>query len=239
MNTFISYVRVSSKSQGESGLGLEAQRQAIRAYVGDASILAEYTEVESGRKCDRPQLAVALAHAKQTSSILIVKKLDRLSRNVAFISRLMEAGVEFVATDMPSATRFTLHIYAAIAEEEVRMIRDRTKAALAVRKAQGMKLGAANPKIAAALEGKRKQGVENSRRSRARMFHERYLTIMPLIRALRERGETCRQVAICLNKQGYTTLKGNPFTHVQVSRVLKMSKNTVSSTGINARGDDQ
>lgn len=226
MTTFISYIRVSSKGQGESGLGLEAQRQAISAYVKDAIVLAEYEEVESGRKCDRPQLAAALAHAKQTGSILIIAKLDRLARNVAFISRLMEAGVEFVATDMPTATRFTLHIYAAIAEEEARMIRDRTKAALAVRKARGIKLGAANPKIAAALEGKRKQGNENSRRSKERMFRTRYLSIMPLIRALRERGETCRQVAETLNKQGFTTLKGTPFTHVQVSRVLKMEART-------------
>src|SRR5579862_7716530 len=134
---FIAYYRVSTEKQGQSGLGLDAQRKAVADYLngGQWALLAEYTEVESGKRADRPQLLAALAHAKATGATLIVAKLDRLSRNVAFIAALMESGVEFTAADMPMANRLTVHVLAAVAEHEREAISARTKAALAAAKA--------------------------------------------------------------------------------------------------------
>src|SRR5882672_1527849 len=139
----VGYVRVSTKGQGESGLGLEAQQAAIDGYIANvgATVTACYTEVESGRKSDRPQLAKALAHAKRSGATLVVAKLDRLGRNVAFLSALMEAKVDFIAVDNPAANKLTLHILAAVAEAEAEAISSRTKAALAAYKARGGKLG--------------------------------------------------------------------------------------------------
>src|SRR5829696_7670224 len=149
---FTAYLRVSTARQGQSGLGLEAQRHSVAEHVnGHGVLLAEYVEIESGRRSDRPQLAAALAHAKATGATLIVAKLDRLARNVAFISALMESGVDFVAADMPMANRLTVHVLAAVAEHEAAMISARTKAALQAAKARGQKLG--NPNGARALRG--------------------------------------------------------------------------------------
>ncbi len=135
---FVAYLRVSTQKQGQSGLGLEAQRRAVAEHVnGHGELLAEYVEIESGRKNDWPRLAAALAHAKATGSTLIVAKLDRLARNVAFIAALMESGVEFIACDMPLANRLTVHVLVAVAEHEAAMISQRTKAALAAAKARG------------------------------------------------------------------------------------------------------
>src|SRR5215472_25849 len=127
---FISYLRVSTDRQGQSGLGIEAQRKAVTDYGGSWQLLREYIEVESGKRSDRPQLLAALAHAKATGGTIVIAKLDRLARNVAFISNLMESGVEFVAADMPMANRLTVHVLAAVAEHEREMISQRTKAAL-------------------------------------------------------------------------------------------------------------
>src|SRR5215207_6050100 len=139
---FTAYLRVSTARQGQSGLGLEAQRQSVAEHVnGHGVLLAEYVEIESGRRSDRPQLSAALAHARATGATLIVAKLDRLARNVAFIAALMDAGVEFVACDMPMANRLTVHVLAAVAEHEAAMISARTKAALTAAKARGVKLG--------------------------------------------------------------------------------------------------
>src|SRR5690349_2260256 len=122
MRYVIAYYRVSTARQGQSGLGLEAQQAAIAAYARQcgAEIVKFYTEVESGKRSDRPELLKALAHAKSIGATLVVAKLDRLGRNVAFLSSLMESGVEFVACDNPSANRLTLHILAAVAENEAR-----------------------------------------------------------------------------------------------------------------------
>ncbi len=139
VNRFVAYYRVSTDKQGRSGLGLEAQRAAVEVHVASArgAVAAEFVEVESGRKRDRPQLAAALAAARARRSVLVITKLDRLARNVHFVSGLMESGVEFVVADMPKVNRVTVHILAAVAEEETRMISVRTKAALAVAKARG------------------------------------------------------------------------------------------------------
>src|SRR5215204_1635004 len=149
---FVAYLRVSTARQGASGLGLDAQRTAVAEHVnGHGALLREFIEIESGKRNDRPQLAAALAHAKATGATLIVAKLDRLARNVAFISALMESGVDFIAADMPMANRLTVHVLAAVAEHEAAMISARTKVALAAAKARGQKLG--NPNGARALRG--------------------------------------------------------------------------------------
>src|SRR4051794_7873796 len=138
---FVAYYRVSTDRQGRSGLGLDAQRSAVADYLngGDWRLAAEFTEVESGRKNHPPQLAKALITCRRIGATLIIAKLDRLARNVAFVSNLMESGVPFVAVDRPNAKPFELHIYAAMAEEETRAISARTKAALAAAKARGTK----------------------------------------------------------------------------------------------------
>lgn len=140
---FVAYLRVSTDKQGRSGLGLEAQQAAIAAFLqrGDKLLTPPFTEVESGRNADRPQLRAAMGKCRATGATLLIARLDRLARNVRFISALMEQGVPFVACDMPTATPFMLHIYAAVAEEEARAISRRTKAALAAAKARGVKLG--------------------------------------------------------------------------------------------------
>src|SRR4051794_33128778 len=138
MDKYIAYYRVSTDRQGCSGLGLDAQRAAVASYLaGREPLLAEYTEIESGKKNDRPQLAVALGECHRRRARLVIAKLDRLARNVHFISGLMESGVDFVAVDMPEANRLTLHILAAVAEHEREMISRRTKEALAAAKARG------------------------------------------------------------------------------------------------------
>ena len=150
MQIFIAYYRVSTDKQGVSGLGMDAQREAVTSYVRSrGSIVAEFTEVESGRKSERPQLLAALAECRRRKAVLVIAKLDRLARNVHFISGLMNSDVEFVAVDNPTASRLTIHILAAVAEHEREMISERTKAALAAAKARGIKLG--NPRAAEAL----------------------------------------------------------------------------------------
>jgi len=142
------YLRVSTQKQGISGLGLDAQRKAIEHLLGGQPY-EEFIEVESGKKSKRPQLEAAIAYCRKHKTKLVIAKLDRLARNVHFISGLMESGVDFIAADMPNADRFMLHVYAAMAEEEGRRISERTKAALAAAKERGVELGK-NGKVLAA-----------------------------------------------------------------------------------------
>src|ERR1700750_2997805 len=138
MAGFVSYIRVSTTKQGESGLGLEAQREAVSRHVGDKEILAEFTEIESGKAhTNRPQLLAAVELCKRKKATLVIAKLDRLARNVHFISGLMEAGVEFVAADNPHANKMTLQMLSVFAEHEREQISARTKAALKAAKARG------------------------------------------------------------------------------------------------------
>jgi DNA invertase Pin-like site-specific DNA recombinase len=215
--TFISYLRVSTDRQGKSGLGLEAQREAILQYLdGDRwELLAEYVEVESGRRSDRPQLAKALHHAKVTGSTLIIAKLDRLSRNVAFISRLMESGVEFVAVDFPQANRLTVHVLAAVAEHEREMISQRTKAALAAAKARGVKLG--GPRWDQ-LEGLgNTAAVEKIRRD----AENRAEDLREVVEDIRHAGhEGLREITRELNTRGIRTPRGGQWHPTSVSRLL-------------------
>ena len=140
----VSYLRVSTQQQGSSGLGLAAQRSAVTRFLAGRKLLAEFVEVESGKRKDRPELAKALAMCAERDATLIIAKLDRLARNVAFLSALMESGLDFVACDLPQADRLSIHIFAAVAEHEARLISARTKAALQQAKLRGVKLG--NPR---------------------------------------------------------------------------------------------
>jgi DNA invertase Pin-like site-specific DNA recombinase len=147
---YVAYYRVSTQKQGADGLGIEAQRNAVGAFA-NGNVIAEFTEVESGGKNDRPEIALALAFAKANKATLLIAKMDRLSRNSAFINNLLEAGVDFVAVDQPHATPLTIRILAAVAQEEREQISKRVKAALSVAKSRGVKLGGAHPdKIAKA-----------------------------------------------------------------------------------------
>ena len=155
-NIFIAYNRVSTEKQGRSGLGLEAQQAAAKAFVASrgasGKLLASYTEIESGKRVDRPELAKALEHARLTDGVLLIAKLDRLSRDAHFLLGLPKAGVRFTAADMPHADNFTVGIMALVAQKERESISERTKAALAAAKARGVKLG--NPKGAAHIAGR-------------------------------------------------------------------------------------
>src|SRR6266849_4699770 len=176
----IGYLRVSTRKQGESGLGLEGQRTAVESYARQTGsrIAAWYTEVESGKWSERPQLAKALPHAKRSKAVLVVAKLDRLSRDVEFLAKVMNSGADFVACDNPAANRLTLHILAAVAEAEAKAISDRTKAALAAAKRRGIRLGSARPghwkgREARRLAGARK-GAKAAGESLARAAAEAY-----------------------------------------------------------------
>ena len=138
---FVAYYRVSTAKQGRSGLGLEAQRASVQAYLRDGRIVAEYVEVESGKRDDRPKLAQAIAHAQREGATLIIAKLDRLARSVAFIFALRDSGAKFIACDMPEANTLTIGLLAAMAQHERELISERTKAALAAKKARGFVLG--------------------------------------------------------------------------------------------------
>src|SRR5258705_8901711 len=139
---FVAYFRVSTDKQGKSGLGLEAQREAVNSYLdgGRWSLVQEFVEVESGKRNDRPELTAALAACKRHKARLVIAKLDRLSRNLAFIATLMDSGVEFIAVDNPHANKLTVHILAAVAQHEREMISERTTAALQAAKARGVRL---------------------------------------------------------------------------------------------------
>jgi DNA invertase Pin-like site-specific DNA recombinase len=219
---FISYLRVSTHQQGQSGLGIEAQRKAVEDYLngGRWTLLREYVEVESGKRSDRPQLLAALAHAKATGATLVIAKLDRLARNVAFISNLMESGVEFVAADLPMANRLTVHVLAAVAEHEREMISQRTKAALAAAKARGVKLG--NPNGARALRGRGNAAAVAAGKAAADAHMER---VMPVIEDIRAAGViSLYGIATELNLRGVLTAHGGSWYPTTVRNLLARAR---------------
>lgn len=219
----VGYVRVSTKGQGASGLGLEAQQAAIDGHAAhnNAKVVRVYTEVESGRKNDRPELANALAHAKRAKATLVVAKLDRLGRNVAFLSALMQAKVDFVAVDNPAANKLTLHILAAVAEAEAEAISARTKAALGAYKARGGKLGATLPQCRNLNQAARVRGAKAAGESIRAKATEAYADLFPLLRELNSKGLSQYAIADELNRLGHTTRRGKPWNQVQVGRVLQ------------------
>ena len=223
MKNIIGYLRVSTKRQGQSGLGLDAQLDALENYRKDhgGRILQTYQEIESGKRADRPELARALAHARRSNAVLVCAKLDRLSRNVAFISAVMDAGVDFVACDQPHASRFTLHILAAVAEHEAKLISERTKAALAAYKRRGGLLGGSRPECRNLTKAGRIRGIKAANLSNARKAHEAYSDLAPTMREWRDKDGLSQQaIAEKLNAQGHTTRRGRPWSQVQVMRVL-------------------
>jgi DNA invertase Pin-like site-specific DNA recombinase len=229
MKEVIGYLRVSTKKQGDSGLGLEGQKSAVEAYARQAGarVGAWYTEVESGKVADRPELARALSHARRNKATLCVAKLDRLSRNVEFLAKVMNSGCEFAAADMPAANRFMLHVMAAVAENEAAAISSRTKAALQAAKARGTLLGSARPghwdgREDARLAGA-KIGTVAAAKARTQAANEAYNDLLPTVQTMKAEGLSLRAIAERLNGQGYSTRNGKPWNPVQVSRVLERS----------------
>ncbi len=218
----VGYVRVSTKGQGASGLGLEAQQAAIDAYAAQCGAVVGrlYTEVESGRKSTRPELVNALAHAKRSKARLVVAKLDRLSRNVAFLSALMESKVDFIAVDNPAANKLTLHILAAVAEAEAEAISTRTRAALAAYKARGGKLGGSLRQCRNLDQAARERGAIAATHARRANADAAYADLVPVVTALRTNGLSQAAIADELNRLGHTTRRGKPWNQVQVARVL-------------------
>lgn len=210
---FVAYYRVSTKRQGESGLGEEAQRSAVMDYLNGGSwqLLAEYRDVESGREDERPGLLEAIAHAKRTKATLVIAKLDRLSRRVSFVSKLMDSGVRFVAVDNPSANELTINILAAVAQEERRLISQRTKAALKAAKRRGVVLG--NPRLDEA-----RLAAHAARQTGADQFAD---SVLPVIRQVQAAGcKSLRDIASALDARGMRTRRGGAWTPAAVSRVL-------------------
>src|ERR1700732_646834 len=211
---FVAYFRVSTDRQGKSGLGLEAQRETVLNYLdgGRWTLIDEFTEIESGKRNDRPELEKALAACKKQKSKLVNAKLDRLSRNLAFIATLMDSGVEFVAVDNPHANKLTVHILAAVAQHEREIISARTSAALKAAKARGKRLG--NPKLSDA-----RRHATAARKDKA----DRYsANVLPVIREIQASGvKSLRAIARALAARGVRTARGGSWTAVQVSDILE------------------
>lgn len=210
---FIAYYRVSTARQGTSGLGLEAQRHAVRSFVNSHDeLLDEFVEIESGKQNNRPHLNAALVACKRRGATLVIAKLDRLARNVHFVSGLLESGVSFVCCDMPEADRTFLQMAAVFAEWEGRKISERTKAALAAARDRGVKLGNPNGNPS---------GLANARRQQSEIANDRASTIMPIIEEIRRAGLTSyRQIAIALNARGIETARGKRWHASSVRNVL-------------------
>lgn len=217
---YVAYLRVSTQKQGFSGLGVEAQKEIIQNYLSDKIPIAEYIEVESGRKTDkgRPKLKEALEVCRKTGGKLIVAKLDRLARNVAFLSKLLESDVDIVFCDFPQANKMVLHILAAISQYEAELVATRTKQALAAKKAQGYTLG--NPEhlmdkldeaVAKSVETNKRKAEENPNNKRA----------AAMLKVLAKEGKTLQEMADYLNEQGFTTSKGYRFSRSSVHVLLK------------------
>jgi DNA invertase Pin-like site-specific DNA recombinase len=214
---FVAYYRVSTQQQGRSGLGLDAQRQAVAAYlVGRATqLMGEFTEIETGKGSNaldrRPQLRAALEACRRQRATLLIAKLDRLARNVHFVCGLLEARVNFVAVDMPTADRTMIQIYSVMAEFEARQISTRTKAALAQAKARGVALGRAGPSNLRPYVESQKEAAR-AYAERLRGHFESYL----------DRGASRREIVEDLNRLGIRAPRGGQWHLNQVQRVLKL-----------------
>ena len=215
---YVAYLRVSTKLQGTSGLGLDAQREIIRNYLGGNSPIAEFIEIESGRKTDRPKLQDALNLCRKEKATLIVAKLDRLSRNVAFTSRLLESDVEIKFCDFPEANRLVLHIISSIAEYEANLIRTRTKQALEAKKARGERLG--KPENFTGNQAKALSRSKESIQSKAR-DNPNNKRAVAMLKILVMQTANLSEMARTLNSEGFTTSRGGKFTAQQVKVLIE------------------
>lgn len=214
---YIAYLRVSTQRQGSSGLGLQAQQEIIRKHLNGNSPIAEFVEVESGRKSDRPKLHEALELCKKEKATLIVAKMDRLSRNVAFTSQLLDSSIEIVFCDFPKANRLVLTIISAISEYEAGLIRQRTKAALQVKKEQGCQLG--KPEN---LMRNLDRAIANSRNTNQAkaLSNPNNKRAVAILRGLVNRTSNLSEMARILNEEGFQASRGGRFTAKQVSILL-------------------
>ena len=216
-NSYVSYLRVSTQRQGTSGLGLQAQQEIIQKYLNGCLPVAEFIEVESGRKTDRPKLHEALELCKKKKATLIVAKMDRLSRNVAFTSQLLDSGIEIVFCDFPKANRLVLTIIAAISEYEAGLIRKRTKEALQIKKDQGFKLG--KPEN---LTNNLEKAITNSKKANAEKANNNpnNRRAVALIKNLINNTSNLSEMARQLNSEGFLTSRGGNFSAKQVSILI-------------------
>lgn len=211
MKSYIAYYRVSTDRQGRSGLGLNAQRNAVAGYLsGRGHLLAEFTEIESGQRKDRPQLTAALNACRQHRSTLVIARLDRLARNVHFISGLMESNADFVACDMPEASRLTIHILAAVAEHEREIISQRTKEALREAKARGIRLG--NPYAI--------NVVHLAHQANREQAHTFAAPLLLLVYSMRQQGMTLQAIANEMNQRRISTARGGSWHPQTIQNLL-------------------
>ena len=216
--TYVAYLRQSTKKQEVSGLGIEAQREIIHNYLSPEIPIAEFVETESGRHNDRPKLTEALALCRKTGSTLIVAKLDRLSRNVAFVSKLLESDVEIKFCDFPEANKLVLHIIASIAEYEAQLISTRTKQSLEAKKSRGAKLG--KPEN---LTDNLDKAISNSRKTNMKKARENpnNKRAIGMLKILVKQNLSLTEMADILNSEGFVTSRGSQFTAWSVSILLK------------------
>ena len=216
--SYVAYLRQSTKKQSVHHLGIDAQRAIILGHLQGELPIAEFVETESGRKTDRPKLTEALELCRKTGSTLIVAKLDRLSRNVAFTSKLLEADVEIKFCDFPEANKLVLHIIASIAEYEAGLISTRTKQALSAKKARGEKMGSPENLSRNHGEALRKSIATNNRKARENPNNKRAVA---LLQVLVKEDISMSEMARRLNSHGFVTAKGRKFTSWQVNILLK------------------
>jgi DNA invertase Pin-like site-specific DNA recombinase len=219
----VAYYRVSTQRQGASGLGLDGQRSAVEQFCREQryDLIEQYTEIESGKRNDRPVLRKALARAKAAKAVLLIARLDRLARNCAFVANLMESGVEFRACDMPTATGLTIQILSAVGEAEAKAISDRTRAALQAAKARGTLLGASNPRCRSLTQAHRQKGATTSGTRSAQLAREFNAEATAIAKELHRHGMALRAIAAELDGRGLSTRTGQPWSHVQVRRLLQ------------------
>ncbi len=217
-NRYVAYFRVSTQKQGRSGLGLEAQQQAVKDFLNlyGGEVIAEFQEVESGKRTDRPEFIKAADYAELSNATLLVAKLDRLSRDLHFVTSLQKRGIAFKLCDLPEVDALTIHILAAMAEHEARMISTRTKVAMAQAKERGIVLG--NP----FLDVQRNRDVSAANNARSESQAEWKRKILKVIQHIQDEGHSsCQSIADALNHRGLRTQRGKEFSVATLSKLLR------------------
>ncbi len=216
--SYVAYYRVSTQKQGRSGIGIEAKKEEVQRFIvaNGGKVVAEYQEVESGKRADRPQLALALERCRLTRATLCVAKLDRLTRDTGFLAKLRDSRVSFIAVDNPHANALTVTILIAVAEEERRLASVRTKEALAAAKARGVRLG--NPLGAAAFGARSRAGAKEALKAKADAFAQ---SLSSIVRPLRDAGLSLHAIAQSLNGEGIVTQCGKGWRPCGIKRILE------------------